>query len=374
MKMLYLPLFSALFIGLMAPRAWADAPGPRGEAENIERRITAVEDRQSESTEPFTLLSGSKYLRLSGLFELAATLEKMEGGDENSELTLATAQLELSAGINENIGGQLVFLYEEVEEGDDSWEIDEAVIHLTQPLAFLEGQLGLHVGRLYVPFGHFDSHFISSPLTQDLGETRDTALYLDYLWQDKVELKGCVFSGDTDSDDDSGAIDTYVLAVEAAPLEGVSFGAAYLSDLAESDIELVQDASAYRSSVPGTAVFASVGYGGVSFEIEYVAALDDFDPALLQANEATGEGGELSGRRPSAWNLELGIIPVEGWEVALKAERAQDFAADARRHGLVVSHGIFRNTALALEYLHSDGRGAGNDPTHLTTAQLAFEF
>ena len=51
-----------------------------------------------------------------------------------------------------------------------------------------------------------------------------------------------------------------------------------------------------------------------------------------------------------------------------------DFLDDARRHGIVVAHGLFRNTSLALEYLHSDGRGEGNDPVHTTTAQLAFEF
>ncbi|MDX9710451.1 MAG: hypothetical protein RBT64_12945, partial [Trichloromonas sp.] len=68
------------------------------------------------------------------------------------------------------------------------------------------------------------------------------------------------------------------------------------------------------------------------------------------------------------------LTPAEGWEVAVKAEQARDFMDDARRHGIVAAHGLFRNTSLALEYLHSEGKGEGNDPVHTTTAQLAFSF
>jgi hypothetical protein len=158
------------------------------------------------------------------------------------------------------------------------------------------------------------------------------------------------------------------------PAEGLNFGASYLSDLAESDIELVREASRYNSSVAGAAVFLSVGYGVFFCEVEYLTALENFGRDLLAANAALEEPSDLTGRRPRAWNLEFGLTPVEGWELAFKADRARDFLDDARRQGLVLAHGLFRNTSLAIEYLHSDGKGEGNDPAHTITAQLAFSF
>jgi hypothetical protein len=145
--------------------------------------------------------------------------------------------------------------------------------------------------------------------------------------------------------------------------------------LAESDGELVMDESLYRSSVAGGAAYLSASYGMFTFEAEYLAALEKFDQDLVAANLDLGDDASgLTGRRPRTWNLELALTPAEGWEVAVKAEQSRDFMDDARRHGIVVAHGLFRNTSLALEYLHSDGKGEGNDPVHTTTAQLAFSF
>lgn len=361
-----------MFVGILP--AWADAPDARGEIENLKRRIAALEGREAEADQPFTLETFGKYLRLHGLLELEGIWEKPEGGDETSDLTLATAQVQLEVEINENIGGHMVFLYEEVEGEDDTVEIDEALIHLTHPFDVLGGRIGIYGGKMYVPFGMFNSHFVSDPLTLELGETNDTALYLDYLWRDLVEFKTGFFNGEVDTVGDNNSIDSFVAAVEVTPAEGLSFGVSYISDLAESDGELVTDESLYRSSVAGGAAYLSASYGIFTFEAEYLAALEDFDRDLVAANLALDEPSGLTGRRPRTWNLELALTPAEGWEVAVKAEQARDFMDDARRHGIVVAHGLFRNTSLALEYLHSDGKGEGNDPVHTTTAQLAFSF
>ena len=372
-----------LFAGLLLPvlalsPAWADAPDQRGEIENLKRRLAALEGREAEADSPFTLETFGKYLRLHGLLELEAFSEKMEGGDETSDLTLATAQVQLEVEINENIGGHIVFLYEEVEGEDDTVEVDEALIHLTHPFDVLGGRIGIYGGKMYVPFGMFNSHFVSDPLTLELGETNDTALYLDYLWGDLVEFKTGFFNGEVDTAGDNNSIDSFVAAVEVTPAEGLSFGVSYISDLAESDGELVSGdlpGDSYRASVAGGAAYLSASYGIFTFEAEYLAALESFDRELVAANlDLEDDASGLTGRRPRAWNLELALTPAEGWEVAVKAEQARDFMDDVRRHGIVVAHGLFRNTSLAVEYLHSDGQGEGNDPVHTTTAQLAFSF
>ena len=375
MKLTHILLSSLLLPALALSTAWADAPDQRGEIENLKRRIAALERGEAAPDQPFTLETFGKYLRFHGLLELEGIWEKPEGGDESSDLTLATAQVQLAVEINENIGGHVVFLYEEVEGEDDTVEVDEALIHLTHPFDVLGGRIGIYGGKMYVPFGMFNSHFVSDPLTLELGETNNTALYFDYLWGDLVEFKTGFFNGEVDTTGDNNSIDSFVAAVEVTPAEGLSFGLSYISDLAESDGELVADENLYRSSVAGGAAYLSASYGILTFEAEYLAALEKFDRDLVAANLDLGDDASgLSGRRPRAWNLELALAPAEGWEVAVKAEQARDFMDDARRHGIVVAHGIFRNTSLALEYLHSDGKGEGNDPVHTTTAQLAFSF
>ncbi|MDX9710637.1 MAG: LbtU family siderophore porin [Trichloromonas sp.] len=333
-------LSALLLLTLAAPSAWADAPDQRGEIENLKRRIAALEGREAEPDQPFTLEAFGKYLRFHGLLELEGIWEKPEGGDESSDLTLATAQVQLEVEINENIGGHIVFLYEEVEGEDDTVEVDEALIHLTHPFAVAGGRIGIYGGKMYVPFGMFNSRFVSDPLTLELGETNDTALYFDYLWGDLVEFKTGFFNGEVDTVGDNNSIDSFVAAIEVTPAEGLSFGVSYISDLAESDGELVADESLYRSSVAGGAAYLSASYGILTFEAEYLTALEDFDRDLVAANLDLGDDASgLSGRRPRTWNLELALTPAEGWEVAVKAEHAKDFLDDVRRHGIVVAHG-----------------------------------
>lgn len=367
-------VFGAL---LLALPALAEHPDTSGEIENLKRRIEVLEaERQGDEDAPFSLFGLGKRLSFSGLLELEGSYAKPEGGDEESDLTLATAQLEVSAAVNEHISGNIVLLYEEEEGEDDDIEVDEALMTLTCPVEFMGGELSMTGGKLYVPFGHFASHLITDPLTLDLGETNDTALYVGWEKSELLALKAGVFNGEADTDGDNQAIDSFVASVEVTPAKGVSMGASYLSDLAESDIELARDAAdlgnVYRSSVPGVGAFVSLEFGDCTFEGEYLAATRSFSRQVVAA--AGEDEGELTGRRPRAWNLELAYAPLEHWEFALRGEGARDFQDDLTRYGAAVSHGLLEHVVVGLEYLRGDGKGEDNDPSHTVTGQLAFEF
>lgn len=130
---------------------------------SLEERIRLLEGRVAPLNERLTI---------SGLIEVEGTAGKVKNNDgssdDASDLTLATAQLGFEGRVNEQVGGNIILLYEEGGE----LEIDEAAIRLEQ------GRGSLRAGRLYLPFGAFNSHFISDPLTLELGETRQTALVL----------------------------------------------------------------------------------------------------------------------------------------------------------------------------------------------------
>ncbi len=219
---------------------------------------------------------------------------------------------------------------------------------------------------MYLPFGKFNSFLVTDPLTLDLGETNQSAgvaTLAGGFWT----FQAGAFSGETDTRGDNDTIDGWVAALEIQPLEQLGFGVSFISDLAESDIGLVEDEDLYEESVPGAAAFLSWQFAQFGLEAEYVTALDNFDPALVGLTD-------LTGRRPSAWNLELAWMPNDRWQVAGRYEQADDFQDDVTRFGAAVSYGLFEHAVLALEYLHGDAKGPDADPEHTVTAQLAFEF
>lgn len=358
--MSFVKKFSGLvLLGLFAVGpALAAHPDTQAEAENVkERRAEVVE----EPVSPLTLNVGNLRFTLRGLIEAEASLVHVEAGDEEDDLRLSTVQIGLDAEITPWLGGHVIGLWEEADT--EPMVIDEAVVSLTSPWE-LGGQTpALHLGRQYLPFGRFDSAMISDPLTLELGETHTTAGLLALSGEHWSATVGA-FEGAVD-DGDAG-VDSWVAAVEATPLEGVAFGVSWVSDLAESDAELVADEGLYRDAVAGWSAFVAVTHGDFGLTAEYLAAVDHFEP------EQVGAGGDLTGGRPEAWNLELSWQATDKMQLAGRYEEANSYQVDARRYGATVSCGLCDYALLAVEYLHA--RAKGEDPAHTLTAQLAVEF
>jgi hypothetical protein len=355
---------------LLAPvTALAAHPGDgKSEIENLKRRIEALEAEKAATTAedagPWSLGSLADKIELHGLVELEAVYNKPEGGDESSDLALATVELGLDIQATDYLSGHILLLWEEGET--EPVDLDEAVIRLTYPRPLWGITAGFTGGKMYVPFGKFNSYMISDPLTLDLGETNQSAGLLT-LEGEKWSLQAGAFSGETDTHGDNDTIDGWVAALEIQPTERFGFGASLISDLAESDIELVADEALYGESVMAASAWISYRIGQFGLEAEYVTALDRFEPELAGFSDLTGD-------RPEAWNLELAWMPTDRWQVAGRYEQANDFQDDVTRYGTTVSYGLFEHAVLAVEYLHSDAKGPDADPDHTVTAQLAFEF
>jgi hypothetical protein len=160
-------------------------------------------------------------------------------------------------------------------------------------------------------------------------------------------------------------------------MENVELGASYLSDLADTDAELLEE---YTERVGGWSAYAVLGFGDFEFSGEFLGATESFDAADLD------EDGNGSGDKPAAWNLELSYAVAENIEVALRYEGSDEFAGQPeRQYGVAASWAPWEHVNLALEYLRgefdndfagdlaSDG-GSPADKRDLVTAQLAFEF
>lgn len=325
-------------------------------AESLEEKVARLEEKVAGLEESKGSGLNLSNVSISGLVEVEAAFvdnDRDAPNEDSSDITLATVELGIDAKVNENVEGHILFLYE--EDGTD-FDVDEGTITVTSPYG-----LYLTAGKMYVPFGMFNSHFITDPMTLDLGETNESAVLIgrgDELYEFAVGI----FNGDVDDSADN-EIDDFVASLTLNPLEGLSVGASYISDIADSDSEIA--GVTISDSVAGLGLFLTYASGPFTVEAEYVGAIDDF---------AAAEVGtfELTGSEPSAYNVELAYAVSEDIEAALRFEGSDDLNWIEDRFGVAASFGIYENTSLSVEYLR--GEYQNNEEIDSLTFQLALEF
>jgi len=317
-------------------------------------------------------------IHLSGLIEVEANYERLNPGEngldteDSSDLVLATVELGVDVDIAEHVSGHLLFLWEEDET--EPVDLDEGFITL-------DGKdvvpLYLSAGKMYVPFGWFETHMVSDPLTLEIGETNETAVKVG-LVQDWLELAVSAFNGDVDETGEDNHIRGFAVGAFLTLPEGkipdltLGGGVSYISNIADSDgltdvLDEEFGIDTIESRIDGIHAYGHVGWQErVFLQAEYVAALDAFEDADL------GFIGERF--EPRAWNVELAVVPLEDWEVAVRWEGSDDTLSllPETQYGAAVRYRLFDHTTLALEYLR--GEFDNDDRRDLVTSQLAVEF
>ncbi|MBW2608644.1 MAG: LbtU family siderophore porin, partial [Deltaproteobacteria bacterium] len=240
----------------------------------------------------------------------------------------------------------------------------------------------------YVPFGNFESHMISDPVTLELGETRESAVVGGFS-NDWLDISAGVFNGDIDETGEDNKINSYVAAAVFTLPEntisgfGLSAGASYISnigdsnslqdDITDSGVETVND------YVAGYSAFISISVlDRFFFNAEYLTAADEFaagelsfdggqefKPSTLYVEFAAGELSFDGGQefKPSTLYVELAVGVIDDLEIAVRYEASDDCGdfLPEKRYGGAVTYGLFENTSLGLEYLH--GEFKNNDET-----------
>jgi len=339
-----------------------------GNVKSIEDRVKQLKEAVRRSVE------GEKWnerIQISGLVEFEAEYVKTDFDDpavedeKTSDVDLATVELVVDARIVDHVDAHVMFKYE-----DDDVFVDEGFITLTGTEAF---PVYLIAGRQYILFGYFDSHFITDPTTLNLGETNEGAVVAGYrIKEEMLDFSLGAFNGRAQEAGDDDVLDSFVAGVAVNPLEGLMFGASYTSNLAGSDAfnEVVVDPDNMESLVAGWSVYATYEILA-RFKLigEFVGALDNFKAGELYDAQDTQE------RMPIAWNVEIGVAIIETFGLAARYGGSDDggeFLPETE-YGAVLNWGFFKNTNLAIEYLHQDFE---NDvqQNNMVTVQLAVEF
>lgn len=304
---------------------------------------------------------------LGGLVEAEGSFESTDYVN-SGDIVLATTALGVDVDIAENITCDFLFLYE--DNSTESVDVGEGFITLD----FSDVQsLSVSAGKMYIPFGNFESHFVSDPLPMEIGEMNQSAALVTFA-SELVEITGAVFNGDVDEAGDNDIIGSFALrAVYVMPggtIENTEIcaGASLTTNIGDSDGLEDETSGEVSGYVAGFNVFASVCYMEKYFlEIEYLGAMDEFE-----ADELSFDGGNAYA--PKAWNLEVAMAVSDALEIAAKYEGGADLGnfLPEDQYGIAAAWSVYENTCLSAEYLH--GEFATGNGTDTVTVQLAVEF
>jgi len=328
----------------------------------------------------------SDSIELSGLIEIEAySMSRDKGGGDESDVTLATVELGFDVKLNEWVNGHLLLLYE--EDDTEPMDVDEGFITIgnTEKNPFY-----VRGGKMYIPFGKFESNMISDPLTLELAETNQSALQVGFEYQG---FYGGVyaFNGDVEKNDDDNQLDKF----------GFNLGYAFESEEMNFDIGMgwlnnILDTDSYEGWVDefksmaadegmeykldgyaaGFALYADLKYKGLNVIGEYIAQLDELEWKRYDISS----GDKLKGAKQpkiSAWNLEAAYtMPImekdSTFAIAYQGTNdAQDVLPESRYLGSV-GVGIFDGTTLKFEYCRNEFEAETDED--IITTQLSIEF
>ena len=340
-----------------------------GGVKSPEDRIKHLEDaikRQPKSDKWYDRI------QISGLVEVEASHGKTDFKDpasedeKTSDVDLTTVELVVDAKIAAHVDGHVMFKYEE-----DDLFVDEVFITLAGSESF---PAYLIAGRQYIPFGNFDRQFVTDPTTLILGETNEGAVIAGYRYGgEMVDISVGAFNGSAKESGKDEIIDSFVGSIVVNPIENLTFGASYTSNLAGSDTfnTAVVDPDNLDSLVGGWSAFLTFEFLE-RFKVigEYVGALDSFKAGEIY------DAADTKARKPSAWNVELGAAVIDNLGLAARYDGSDDGGADflpESQYGAVLNWGFYKNTNLALEYLHGEFEDDAQK-TDSFIVQLAIEF
>ncbi|MFO7607309.1 MAG: LbtU family siderophore porin [Desulfurivibrionaceae bacterium] len=328
------------------------------EIDRIRSRLSIIEAGSGSAVAPAGP-TWAERLTFSGVVEVEAGFSDGDDGSE-SDIAVATVEFGLEAQINGYSAAQVLFLY---EDGEDLG-VDEAFITLGN---LERNPLYLTAGKLYVPFGNYETQMISDPLTLEIGEGGENVIQIG------IETAGFYasaygFNGDT-ADGGSDVVEHYGLnggyALESAAFS-LDIGGGWLSSIGDTDglsDALGGGPVAVNDYIDGYAAHLITGYGPFTLIGEYVGAGDDLDGADSQI---------------SAYNLEAGIFfPLAGREASIalgyqKTEEARWADLPEKRMVSALAVEIMDSTSLALEWMNEeDYDGIDSD---VYTLQLGVEF
>ena len=327
-------------------------------------RVTVLEDALSQGI--------VQRVQISGALEAEVGYGSDYDGIKESDVDLTTLELGVDVALTDYFSGFALMKWE--EDGGEGVFLDEGGVVLG---SVDEYGVAATVGKLYVPFGVYETGMISDPLTLELGETREGAVVVDF---GVSGFYGSVytFNSAVSDDDEDDMIDAYGVTAGYLLESGgtsIDLSAGWISNLTSSGgfsgylegggVDVLDDyaAGATASVVAKFIDFTLIGEYLIALDSDYLAT-EDFEPA--------------------AWNLEINYgFEIAGHEASIAAAyQGSDDAAilglPEVRIGAAFGFDIVDGLGIAFEYIHDEdfdtADGGTGESADAVTCQLALEF
>lgn len=318
---------------------------------SVEQRLAKLEAQQQQGTAPV-----AQNVSFSGLIEVEGVVGEA-GNESYSDLVVATVELGLAAEINDKVSAEVIALY---EEDDTELDIDVATISI----ANIIGPVNLDLGKMYVPFGRFETALVNDTLVLEVGETNKTAALFG-MEQNGLSVGAYVFDGDADREQH---VENYGVTLSFEQ-DNFAVGLDYISALTESD---ALSEEAWDEHSPAFSLSGRLTAGEINLVAEYLAATSEL---VLE--------GETEGVEPEVLHLEASIgvsLNEQPVTFAVAYQQTDDAAGylPEERLSLGCSTDIYENVSLGLEFWHdedySDTDGGSGEDSDNVVVQLAVSF
>jgi hypothetical protein len=320
-----------------------------------------VENSPSPSNQKNVIHEIGDSIAIGGVIEGLASSSNSDAwsGNNSSDIVLDTLEIGISASAGDWVTGNVLFLYENAS--DDNLNIDEAYIAIANPD---KTPVFAQIGRLYTPFGNFESHMISDPTTLTLAETREDVIQVGINMDNGFYSSTYLFNGDAEKTGKNNQIDNfganlgYAIETDSMSLD---VGLGYINNIATSDS--LQDLVANNPNgsindyIGGLSVHAVAVFGQINLIGEYISAMDYFE-----ANELSSINNNKL--KPRAWNLEAAYnfsMLEKDVTIAIAYQKTRDMYFDNETTDYFekawlasISLAMYENINLSAEWRHAN--------------------
>jgi hypothetical protein len=153
---------------------------------------------------------------------------------------------------------------------------------------------------------------VTGPLLE-VGQTLGDAMLMDYTVMDSVEVAAYILDSKVDRRENHNEVDWGVNVEYVSNDESIRVGAGYISDLAESQDEILFDFNNnFLRRVPAWNAYARIGLSSIEVTGEILRAAHTFREFPKNANQ------------PFAYNLELAYFPFQSVQIATRLEHSEE--------------------------------------------------
>ena len=269
-----------------------------------------------------------------GGFELENTvlIEKFKLDKQQENKLTGTLQLGLEYEFNDFMSIEVAVEAEGNKFNTIKTTVDEGFISIDLD------DWSFSVGLQDVPFSESESYFINEPSIA-FAELNQNSLLIEYSPWDDVEFSAFAFKGKFNTLNESQSIDYGFNANYES--KRLSLGVGYLSDLSESDENLLSDVdNRYQHRVDALSYFVKVNHQSVSL--------------LYEASLALGLFVELDDNMNSPFlhNIEVSYLPLPWLQLAMRYEiNAEIEEQPERLYGVGVNYVLAKKIYISANYL-----------------------